>query len=163
MMTTSPSGAPRDYQKILDIEAAADIVFDAVTTTRGLSGWWTPTTGDGETGGELRFSFDPPEPLLVRVDETRRPDLVSWTIIACDFLPDWVGSRPVFALSSSGADRCRLDFRHVGLTDELECIEMCSEGWDFHLLSLRDYAETGVGSPNGTPAERARRALRTAT
>ena len=33
-------------------------------------------------------------------------------------------------------DASELTFRHVGLTSELECIDMCTRGWDHYLASL---------------------------
>jgi len=50
-----------------------------------------------------------------------------------------------------------LEFRHHGLTNELDCIEMCTQGWDHYLASLRDYVETGRGNPRGSDEDLARR------
>jgi hypothetical protein len=89
---------------------------------------------------------------------------VRWTVIECSFLSDWVGTRPVFTITAagagaaSGADEAELHFRHHGLTPELDCIDMCTRSWDHFLVSLRDYVETGHGSPLGSPADRAWRA-----
>ena len=38
-----------------------------------------------------------------------------------------------------------LYFRHEGLTPELECFDMCHEGWTHYLASLVSYVETGQG------------------
>ena len=40
-----------------------------------------------------------------------------------------------------------LYFRHQGLTPELECFDMCHEGWTHYLDSLVSYVETGQGQP----------------
>ncbi|MDQ2874979.1 MAG: hypothetical protein M3Y33_09385 [Actinomycetota bacterium] len=41
----------------------------------------------------------------------------------------------------------RCAFRHEGLSPQLECYDMCRAGWDQYLPSLRDYLETGTGTP----------------
>jgi hypothetical protein len=43
------------------------------------------------------------------------------------------------------------DYRKTtGLTPELECIEMCTDGWNTCLASLSQLAESGQGSPFGS-------------
>jgi uncharacterized protein YndB with AHSA1/START domain len=152
-----------DYEKTLRIKAAPDALFDALTTIEGLSAWWSKAMGSGETGGQLKFFMSAPEPVAMRVVAAVRPVSVQWTVTACDFLPDWVGTRPTFtitAIDGIGGETSELHFRHRGLTGELDCIEMCSQGWDHFLPSLRAYVETGHGSPRGSAGDNARRAAR---
>ncbi|MFB9239027.1 SRPBCC domain-containing protein [Plantactinospora siamensis] len=147
-----------DYQQILRVRAGAQALFDALTDPAGLASWWTRVTGSGEAGGELRFYFDSPEnPCVMRVDEATRPTSVRWTVTACGFLPDWVGTRPTFAITPIDAGAAELRFRHEGLTAELDCIDQCTSGWNHFLESLRRYAETGRGMPFGSEADAARR------
>lgn len=151
-----------DYQKTIRVQARPDKLFDALTTLSGLAAWWTDVTGSGDTGGELRFSFDPPEPCVMRVDQATRPFSVRWTVVSCDFLPDWVDTHPTFTITPVGGDASELRFRHQGLTRELECIDQCTRGWDHFLESLRRYAEVGRGMPRGSGAEIARRVPKSA-
>lgn len=140
-----------DYQKTIRLRAAASDVFDALTTVTGLSSWWTRTTGSGEAGGEVRFFFtSPAEPCVMHVDRADRPTLVEWTVTECAFLPDWVGTCPVFTITPVEGGETELHFRHHGLTPELECIEMCTDGWNTYLASLSQLAESGQGSPFGS-------------
>jgi uncharacterized protein YndB with AHSA1/START domain len=156
--STTPTDPSADYTKTLRIHAASDALFDALTTVAGLSAWWSRVAGSGETGGELQFFMNAPEPCVMRVDEAVRPTSVQWTVTACDFLPDWVGTRPTFTITAVDGETTELHFRHRGLTQELDCIEMCTRGWDHFLPSLRDYVETGSGSPLGSAGDKARRA-----
>ncbi len=142
----------------LRVMADADALFDALTTVSGLTAWWSRTTGSGETGGELKFFMNAPEPCVMRVDRATRPTSVEWTVTSCDFMEDWVGTRPTFTIVPVDGETTELRFRHVGLTSELDCIEMCTRGWNHFIPSLRDYAETGTGSPLGSPGDKARRA-----
>ena len=89
-----------DYRATVRVAAPAEVMFDAVTTVEALAAWWSPVTGSGMTGGELRFPMvaDHP-PLLVRVDEATRPTSVRWTVTECTFMEDWVGTEPTFTIT----------------------------------------------------------------
>jgi uncharacterized protein YndB with AHSA1/START domain len=146
MSETSNPVEATDYEQRLPVSTPPERVFEALTTPAGVSGWWMPTTGSGREGGELRLSF-PPGPGVMHVDTAEPSSLVVWTVLACDFLPDWVGTRIHFALRSDGRDGTVLDFRHEGLTPQLECFDQCRQGWNYYLPSLRDYLEVRAGRP----------------
>jgi hypothetical protein len=95
-MTTSEhvSASSADYQTIIRVKAAPEAVFDALTTVTGLAAWWNPATGSGETGDELRFIMNAPEPLVIHVDEASRPTRVRWTVTECPFLRTGSGRNP---------------------------------------------------------------------
>lgn len=159
MTSTRQHSTPTDYEAATRIKTSPDALFDALTTVAGLAAWWNPAIGSGETGGELRFIMNAPEPLVIHVDEAVRPASVRWTVTGCPFLTDWVGTRPTFTITPMDDGSCELHFRHHGLHEALECIDMCSHSWDHYIrVSLRDYLETGCGSPMGSPGDRARRA-----
>ena len=158
MTTTEPrSEAPADYQATIAVKASPDALFDALTTVTGLAAWWNPATGSGQTGGELRFIMNSPDPLVIQVDEATRPTSVRWTVTDCPFLPDWIGTRPEFSITPVDGNRSELHFHHHGLSQELECIDMCTRSWNHYMTSLRDYLEVGRGSPFGSSADKARR------
>lgn len=149
-----------DYRTTVRVSAPPGTVFDAVTNADMLSAWWSPVTGSGLTGGELRFPMvaDQP-PLLIHVDEATRPTTVRWRVLECTFMEDWVGTRPTFTITPLEDGTCELTFEHVGLNDALECKDMCSRSWDhFVRTSLRELAEGGPGAPNRSPRDLARRA-----
>jgi hypothetical protein len=56
------------------------------------------------------------------------------------------------------SETSELHFRHYGLSEGLECIDICTRSWNHYMASLRDYLEVGRGSPYGSPADRTRRA-----
>ena len=149
-----------DYRTTVRIDAPADAVFDAVTTTESLAAWWSPVSGSGVTGGELRFPMVAGEPpLRIHVDEASRPTTVRWAVTECTFLEDWVGTRPTFTITPLGDAACELTFEHRGLDDALECKDMCSRSWDHFVgTSLRELAQGGPGAPNRSPRDLARRA-----
>jgi hypothetical protein len=156
----TPAGASADYQTTIRVKSSPGALFDALTTVSGLAAWWSPCTGSGEDGGELRFFMNSPEPLVIHVDEATRPTSIRWTVTDCPFLPDWVGTRPAFTIIAVDGDESELQFRHHGLTAELDCIDMCTRSWDhFIAKSLREYVEAGCGSPFGSDADKARRTM----
>ena len=148
-----------DYRITVRVNAPADIVFNAVTTTEGLTAWWSPVTGSGLTGGELLFPMvaDQP-PLLVRVDEATRPTTVRWTVTECTFMEDWVGTQPTFTITPIDNGSCEVNFEHCGLSDKLQCKDMCSRSWD-HLSApaCASWSRAGRRS-NRSPRDLARRA-----
>ncbi|HEY0814214.1 MAG TPA: SRPBCC domain-containing protein [Pseudonocardia sp.] len=152
----------QDYEARVTIDAPPEAVFAALTTLDGLAAWWAPVTGDGATGGELRFVFSFDVPLRMRVKEAREASLVQWTCEECAWLPDWVGTTISFTLTARAGGGCDLVFRHHGLTPRLECFQDCKSGWDHFLPSLRAYVETGEGHPTGSAADVERRARRAA-
>jgi uncharacterized protein YndB with AHSA1/START domain len=138
--------ATTDYARAVDFDAPPEAVFEALTTTAGVSGWWMPTTGSGAEGGELQLDF-PPGPGVMRVEVAEPARRVVWEVLTCDFLPDWVGTRIHFALRPGETGGTVLDFRHEGLTPQLECFDQCRQGWDFYLPSLHDLVDAGAGRP----------------
>lgn len=134
------------YHEEVHFSEPPEAVFEALTTAAGVSGWWMPTTGSGIEGGELELSM-PNGPVVMRVDSAQPHSEVRWTVLVCDFLADWVGTRIVFTLRAGGSAGTTLEFRHQGLTPQLECFDMCRQGWEYYLPSLRDYVDTGAGRP----------------
>jgi hypothetical protein len=150
--------ATTDYHTTIRVHASPGALFDALTTVTGLAAWWNPATGSGEAGGELEFLMNAPEPLVIRVDEATAPTSVRWTVISCPFLSDWEGTQPTFTITAVDDDTSELSFRHRGLNNELECIDMCTNSWNHYIgTSLRDYVEGRGGSPIGSSGDKARR------
>lgn len=149
-----------DYRTTVRVKACADVVFDHITTADGLTAWWSEATGSGLTGGELHFPMvaDQP-PLRIRVDEATRPNLVRWTVLECTFMDGWAGTQPTFTITPLDETTCQLTFQHRGLTDDIECKDVCARSWNFFVnTSLRELAEGGPGAPNRSSRDMARRA-----
>jgi uncharacterized protein YndB with AHSA1/START domain len=139
-------GIAGDYTGTALFESPADAVFDALTKAESLTGWWMDASGSGLDGGSLTFRWDAAGALVMRVDAAERAKLVEWTVLASEPINDWVGTRVRFELSETEAGGSRLDFRHVGLTPQLECFDMCRQGWDHYLPSLVGYVDRGQGN-----------------
>jgi hypothetical protein len=126
------------------IQAPQGKVLAKLTTTEGLSTWWTrDVTGDPSVGGELQFFFGTPEPSAVMevVEATDRR--VAWR---CVRGPDeWVGGMLTFDLEQTG-DETVLKFTQ-SWREPVDFMFHCSTKWAFFLLSLKASLEAGEGTP----------------
>jgi len=162
---TTDGSADADYQAQVTFASPPQAVFDALTTTSGLTDWWTAATGDGTTGGELRFDFGQMGLLVLHVDAAQPASpptsgLVQWTCLEYPPLPDWPGTTISFELSPRSDGGCDLSFRHRGLTPRLVCYQDCKSGWDHFLPSLRALVDAGAGNPWASSVDVERRAAR---
>jgi len=138
-----------DYARSLTVQAPAERLFEAIATLDGLRGWWTPLVkGSDAPGGAIRLEFEGlDEHIDLRVDTSRRPAEVEWTIIEHTSLEDWNGTRVRFELAPRGPKTTALSFRHIGLSPKLECYDRCEAGWEHFLGSLTALVELGRGQP----------------
>ena len=128
------------------IAAPVDDVFDALTTTDGLSGWWTTlVSGSSSRGGQLRFEFEGvAETITMRVDEAIRPRRLTWHCLGHSGQAEWAGTRLMFDLEDCEAET-ELSLQHEGIAPEL-----VEPGWQHFLRSLTAHVEHGQGMPFGS-------------
>jgi uncharacterized protein YndB with AHSA1/START domain len=144
--TVTGSEAAIGYRSEFRLGKPVAAVFDALGTTDGLAGWWSPVTGSAVTGGELRFAHQQPGTLVITVEEASRHQ-VCWKVVSYAANPEWDGTEIVFSLEPDPASGTLVRFQHRGLVPSLSCFESCRAGWDYFLNSFREYVEHGVGSP----------------
>jgi uncharacterized protein YndB with AHSA1/START domain len=149
----------QDYTATARVTASIDTVYEALTTLEGLTSWWTPATGDAGQGGTITFHFGPEAKAVMQVEAADPATGVRWLNTEC-IVADWVGTRQSFALKALPDGGTEIRFQHHGLTPKLPCYGDCKNGWDHFVPSLAAYVETGTGSPNGSPADLARREAR---
>ena len=135
----------------IGIKASSSQVYNALSTIKGLAGWWTENVeGDEQIGGKITFRFHAPsgEEIGAMIMEVREltPDIkVQWHCI--DGPPEWIGTDITFELSEHN-DQTIIIFAHRNWREEVEFKAHCSMKWAVFLLSVRDYVETGNGSPS---------------
>jgi len=125
------------------IKAALNDVYKAIATTEGVTGWWTSTAGNAESGGELEFSFDG-HSVKVKVTGNTPDKYVEWTVIG--EAGEWLNTRICFDLEELD-DQVMVNFQHADWQQATEMLAHCSTKWAVFLLSLKDYLETGAGKP----------------
>lgn len=127
------------------IKASCEQVFAALTTIDAIRAWWTSTaTGLLDEGCRFRVDFmSVDEYIIMSVLEVDVPQCVVWECIERrgpqKIQPDeWQGSRIVFEVVSRGPGKCMLAVQHIGVN---------AEGWNHFLYSIKQYIETGTGTP----------------
>jgi uncharacterized protein YndB with AHSA1/START domain len=147
MTTATDRSTSEDFESTKSFSAQPEEVLAALRTTEDVTGWWGPAAGSAAVGGTFEVSFPEHGQVIVLRVETARVGRVVWTVEETPLTPEWVGTRIVFDVASSG-DGATLHFRHHGLTPELECFDMCHAGWTHYLGSLVSYVDAGDGQPS---------------
>jgi uncharacterized protein YndB with AHSA1/START domain len=135
----------------IGIKSPAAQVYNALSTIDGLAHWWTQdVTGNDRVGGKLEFNFrtkagEQLGRIVMEVQALNSPDKVQWRGV--DEPEEWVGTDITFDLSQQD-DLTIVLFGHRNWREATEFTAHCSMKWATFLLSLRDYVETGAGSPS---------------
>ena len=80
------------------IKTTASQLYEAITTQKGISGWWAPQTKvEPKIGAPNEISFGPGYTLTFRVDKLEPARHVAWT--GMEVPPDWKGTRLFFDLA----------------------------------------------------------------
>lgn len=117
----------------ISIDASTERVHELITTTDGISRWWT--------GRPLEGNAESDEPTAVMQVVTQIPEEITWRV---DEGPEpWVGTRITFALRPNGDARTTLLFTHAGWREASEFMSGCSTNWGAYLTSLKSGVETG--------------------
>lgn len=131
----------------IGIKAAAATVFEALTDTGKLAGWWTADTrGNGaEVGGILEFWFGDFCQKFAVVE--LQPDkLVRWKAVENQGIDEWAGTEVTFTLNVDDK-QCWVRFSHSGWLRDSGFLPHCSTKWGVFMLSLKDLLEKGKGQP----------------
>ena len=125
-----------DIRHRIGIAAPKERVYEALSTTEGLSGWWTRTVdGDPSVGGKLRFFFGGAEPGAVMEVAGLTPNKhVGWRCV--EGPEEWVGTNLTYDLASS-ADETVVLFTHGDWREPVEFMHHCSTKWAYFLLGLK--------------------------
>jgi hypothetical protein len=125
--------------------SSLDDAYQALTTLKGLSGWWTnDTQGEGgAVGGVLQFRFGAGG-FDMKVLELQPAKRVLWQVV--DGPQEWIGTKVSFDLKQEG-DWTIILFKHQGWKEPVEFMHHCSTKWAVFLLSLKSLLETGKGAP----------------
>ena len=134
----------------LKLHAPAGKVYEAITTANGIRNWWTRDAvlepGLGGTG-EFGF-FGRRFVAKVQSLELEQPSHVKWKVTNAA----WPGDTIEFDLSPEDK-HTRLAFAHRGFATADQRYASATTRWGFYLLSLKQYLETGKGTPNPDDAD----------
>jgi len=124
------------------IKAPAAEVYQALTTTEGLTDWWTHDTKAAGDVLQFRFAAGGFDMLVLESDPGKR---VLWEVV--DGPEEWVGTRIDWRLDQAD-DYTTVLFQHQGWKEPVDFMHHCSTKWATYLMSLKSLAETGKGAPH---------------
>jgi len=138
---------------LVDIDAPANRVWDAIASAAGLSHWWSTKVSapDAALGGRIEFTFAGdfnPVMEIVTLDDGNE---LRWRCIGGH--EPWDNGTFRFTLARLDDARTRLRFWQdydVELSDDL--YGTYNFNWGYYLESLRLLCTTGIGKPFA-PAE----------
>ena len=157
---------PAIHQSLL-ISAPLSTIYAALTTSNGLSGWWTPDSQAAEEiNSILHFPFGPSYFKEMKVSQLEPFELVKWNCVAG--AEEWIGTNLSFELKSAddnnflvahpemegqmqqvtnGKAQSLLTFHHEDWKEYSPMFAECSYTWGQFLRSLKLFCETGEGIP----------------
>ncbi len=137
---------------LFHINASKEKVFEALTTIKGLSAWWTSTTtGDTKVGATIQFRFDSFGGPDMKVTDIKPNELVSWECVGKN--DGWLGHIFTFVLDENDG-KTRIRFEHAGWQEQNDFYAACCFSWARYMESLRQLCQTGKGEAFGSEGYR---------
>jgi uncharacterized protein YndB with AHSA1/START domain len=137
-----------DVLHLLMIHARRERIYEAITTVEGIRNWFSRDADlEPRVGGigEIRFA-DGQRVIRMKIEELRPAERVVWNVISAA-MPAWADTRVEFGMDAA-EDGTMLRFAQRGFTDTDDFFAMSATAWANFLLSLKQYAETGEGTPH---------------
>jgi uncharacterized protein YndB with AHSA1/START domain len=133
---------------LFHINASKEKVFEALTTIKGLSEWWTVTTaGDCNLDGIIQFRFGDMGGPDMKVKEIKPNELVTWECVSEN--DGWQGHIFSFHLDTND-NKTRVRFEQSGWKDTGDFYASCNFSWGRYMESLRQLCQTGKGEAFGS-------------
>jgi len=143
--TTARPQTAKDFESVLDFDSPPESVLAALRDAEAIAGWWGVTNGSPTDGAAFSVGFGGNRQIDMVVGAAG-PQRVEWQVEAAPFTPEWDGTTIVFEVERAG-EGTTVRFRHLGLTPQLDCFDMCHAGWTHYLASLVGYVDRGEGQP----------------
>lgn len=133
-----------DIAMQLAIDADADTVYAAISSTEGIQNWFTTTaTADPAPGGLHELAFPGvAEPWRLRVTEAEPGARL---VLAGENGP-WAGTTQTYEVLPEG-EGVVLRFTHSGFPALDDGYRNFTYGWATKFVQLKSYAETGKPAP----------------
>ena len=129
----------------LVIKAVAEKVYTALSKTEGLCGWWTvEAKADERVGGTAEFIFGERYYNKMKITNLLNSKKVEWKCLEGD--KEWIGTTFLFDLEEKDESTI-LRFSHNNWKEETDFFAYCNYNWGYYLKSLKQYCETGEGTP----------------
>ena len=138
----------KNYHKTIHVNASAE---EAMKKISQINLWWVKDSS-GKTE-KLNDKFHVPfgkSFIDFQITELVPNKKVIWKVTDSyiNWLQDkkeWNGTEVVFEISEK-ENATQIDFTHIGLVPEMECYNVCEEGWNNHItMSLVKLINEGTG------------------
>ena len=137
-----------DIKNEILINAPARTIYDAVSTQKGVEGWWAKNCEIAtKESGVSKIFFHPqgkPFDMHFRIEELYEDKKVLWSCVH-NSNPAWLTTKISFDIS--GDDKSgKVIFRHFDFPRDYDN-KMEAGSWSHFMDSLKSYCETGTGQP----------------
>ena len=127
------------------IKAQPEKVYSAITKTGGLKGWWTvEAKADEKVGGIAEFIFGDRYFNKMKITNLEPDKKLEWECLEGD--KEWIGTTFLFDLEEKDESTI-LRFSHNNWKEDTDFFASCNYNWGYYLKSLKQYCETGKGTP----------------
>ncbi|MBI3635651.1 MAG: SRPBCC domain-containing protein [Candidatus Rokubacteria bacterium] len=129
-----------DLHHEIAIQATPQTVYDALTTTPGLGGWWTSdSSAEPRVGSIATFGFGRRSTVFrMRVDELVPGRRIVWQCLGD--VDEWKDTRLTWDIAPDSGG-VKLKFVHGGWRSTDGWLAPCNSTWGALMHRLRDYAE----------------------
>jgi uncharacterized protein YndB with AHSA1/START domain len=136
-----------DLKHQIPINATPEKVYAALTTEKGLRGWWTADSKtEDRVGGKAEFGFDKRGTVFhMTIDNLQSPQLVVWSCSG-DHL-EWKGTTLTWNIAAESGITV-LRFTHANWRAATEYYAMCNSSWGELMYRLKDYVEGRKPGPH---------------
>lgn len=130
------------------INASPEKVYQAVSTIDGLKKWWTvDIVGESSLGEVITFGFGNNQYLIkMEVTKFETNKRVEWKNVE-DPSGNWLDTVVYFDIEEVEGGSV-LRFGHTGWKEVTDQIGLVTSRWGVFLVSLKQYLETGKGTPH---------------
>ncbi len=142
----------QSYSTEVLISVEPNLVYKAIT--KDIDKWWTKLSNQAwEVGDQLLVRFEKNTIWVMTVSEANPNRSLIWEVVEANHDLDnlskkdeWKGTTIKWEIVEN-KNGSKVTLIHQGLVPKLECFEICQAGWHYFLESLKDYLETGKGTP----------------
>jgi uncharacterized protein YndB with AHSA1/START domain len=130
----------------IQIDASPEKVYEAISTRKGLQGWWTgDSVAEPHVGSVAEFGFYDRQVLFrMRIDELQPGKRVVWTCIG-DY-DEWKDTRLTWEISQKEGASI-LNFVHGNWRSTTSFFASCNSTWGMLMYRLKDYVEGNNPGP----------------
>ena len=131
---------------VFETAAPPEKVFSALTSTEGLSGWWsTRVTAEAAVGAVVAFTFGGDFNPRMRITKLDPPALLSWECVGGH--EPWAQNTFRFELAPRGGGTVVRFWQDYARELSDDAYGTYNFNWGYYLESLRLLTETGTGKP----------------